>query len=157
MSNIPKRAKEITFGVVTVAAGITNAYLWREALSAGDFREAAFYSLPVAALFLFAVLFSLSSAFIRDRITRTATAILGLASGFLLVPFQPVVFSGAVLSARGGWYAAGQIANEVEVSTSFGVRKILRGGLPIFFTAVALALAVFYFSLIGGRSDQSLL
>ena len=126
-------------------------------LFAGEFREATFYSLPVATLFLFAILFSLSSTFIRYRLVRTATAVLGLASGFLLIPFQPVVLSGAVLSALGGWYATGQISNEAKTANYFSVRKILRGGLPIFFTAVALSLAVFYFSLLGGRSDQSLL
>lgn len=148
--------KEIVLAALTIAAGIANAYLWKEALGAGEFKEAAFYSLPVAALFLFAVLFSLSSSFIRERLIRTATAILGLAAGFLLVPFQPMVLSGAVLSGLGGWYAAAQISNEIEVSNSFSVRKTLRGGLPVFFTAVALALAVFYFSLLGGKTDQFL-
>lgn len=149
--------KEITLAVLTVAVGLLNAYIWREVLFAGEFKEATFYSLPVAALFLFAILFSLASAFIREGLLRNIAAALGLAAGFLMVPFQPVVLSGAALSALGGWYAAGQIANEAEASNYFSVRKILRGGLPVFFTAVALAFAVFYFSLIGGQSDQSLL
>lgn len=148
--------KEITLAALTIAAGIANAYLWREVLSAGEFKNASFYSLPVAALFAFAILFSLSSAFIRERLVRTLTAVLALASGFLVVPFQPVVLSGAVIAAAGGWYAAGQISNEAEASNHFSVWKILRGGLPIFFTAVALALAVFYFSLLGGKTDQFL-
>ena len=144
--------KEIALAVLTIAAGVANAYFWREILSAGEFKDATFYSLPVVMLFVFAVLFSLSSAFIQENFVRVATAALSLASGFLVVPFQPVVLSGAILAAAGGWYAARQISNEAEDSNHFSVRKILRGGLPIFFTAVALAIAVFYFSLIGGKT-----
>ena len=149
-------AKEITLGILTIAAGVLNAYLWRGVLFAGEFQNAAFYSLPVLSLFAFAILFSLSSAFIRERIVRTATAVLALASGFLLVPYQPVMLSGAVLAAAGGWYGAEQIANEYSASNFFSVRKILRGGLPVFFTAVALVLAVFYLASIGGN-DQAFL
>lgn len=159
MSSIHHRAvngKELALGSFTVAAGLLNAYLWRGVIFAGEFKEAVLYSLPVLALFTFAILFSLSAAFIRDRLLRTATAVLALSGGYLFVPYNAVLISGAIVTALGGWYAEEQIANEYATSNSFSTRKILRSGLPVFFTTVAFVLAVFYFSFVAGQQDQVL-
>lgn len=149
--------KEIILAIFTVAAGGANAYLWREALAANGFKDAAFYSLPVLALFAFAILFSLSSTLIRERWLRMTSAALALASGFLSMPSHSAVFTGAILSSLGAAYAGETIANDNAASSMFSVRKVLKSGLPVFFTTVALVLAVFYFSSLGVAGDQSLL
>ncbi len=143
--------KELILSVLTVAAGLANAYLWRGLLFAGEFKDAAFYSLPVVALFLFAILFALSSAFIRQRWLRNVTAALSLGVGYLFSPYSSFILGGLGLSMLGGWYAASVISAEERASSKFSVRKILRGGLPVFFTSVALLLAILYFSSIRGE------
>lgn len=150
------RGKEIILGVLTIAAGVFNAYLWK-GIVGGGFNSAAFYSAPVLALFLFAILFALSSSFIRARAIRIAVAVLSLAVGYLFIPYSLGVLSGLVLSAAGGWYAAEAIANEFKDSHSFSVRKIFKSGLPVFFTALVLLLTIFYFSSVADRHDQVLL
>jgi len=144
--------KELTLAVLTVAVGLANAWLWKDALFTGEFRNAAFYSLPVVSLIAFAILFALSSAFIRERLIRGMTAILGLSAGYLFLSYTASALPAAALSGLGGWYAASTIANETAASNSFRTRKILRGGLPVFFTSVALMLAVFYFSLLSAHA-----
>lgn len=149
--------KEVSLCILTVTAGIANAYLWRGVIGAGSFEGAVFYSLPVVALFSFAILFALSSAFIRNRLTRSITAVLALASGYLLIPYSPAVPYAAGLTALGGWYAAESIANEEAASNSFSVRKIFRGGMPIFFTGVALVLSVMYLDGLVGKPFDTLI
>lgn len=149
--------KELILGILTVAAGIANAYLWHGAVAAGALKNTAFYSLPVIALFLFAILFSFSAIFMPKRLTRTATAIGALGTGYLFVPYSATILSAAAVSALGGWYATQTIANEAAASNYFSTRKILRGGLPVFFTSVSLMLAVFYFSFVSGEATHALL
>ncbi len=156
--------KEYTLGVLTVAAGLANAYLWKGVLLAPldaehltGFAGLTFYSLPVIALFLFAILFALSSAFITRPALRTVSAMMALAGGYLLVPATTLAASAAAASAAAGWYASDAIAGEYRISNAFAVRKIFRGGLPVFFTAVALTLAVFYFTAVSGAATQSIL
>ncbi len=149
-----KNGKELALGVLTVASGVTNAYLWQDAFFAGGFKSATFYSLPVLALFLFAVLFSLSAAFIRAHALRISAAVVSVVAGFVFTPFHAIILPGIALAGIGSWYASGQIANEYAAANYFSVRKTLRSGLPIFFTAVALMFAVFYFSSISALNTS---
>lgn len=140
--------KQVVLAILTVAVGFANAYLWNDILFAGGFREAAFYSLPVLALLAFAALFALSSVLIRDPFSRSITAVLALGAGFAFAPYSSVTATALGLSAIGGWYAASAIAGEAASTTAFSMRRIFRGGLPVFFTAVALLLSTLYFGLL---------
>ncbi len=157
MESNTANSKGFIIGILTIAAGITNAWFWKGALISGEFKDAAFYSLPFVALFLFTVLFALSSAFIRKPILRTVSAMIALAAGYLLVPATVVAASAAGASALAGWYASDAIAAEYRDSNAFSVRKIFRGGLPVFFSAVTLTLAVFYFTAVSGASGHAIL
>lgn len=146
--------KTFVLAVLTAAAGILNAYLWKRVVFAGGFGDVSFYSLPALALLLFAILFALLSAFVRPKAVRITSAVVALATGYIFIPYSSYALWTALASAAGGWYAADRIAGETAASITFSVRKIFSGGLPIFFTAVALMLAAFYFSSLGGRSDE---
>ena len=143
--------KELILTFLTVAAAVLNAYLWREALAGGQFSVPAFYSLPVLALFLLAILFSLSAAFIPGRGLRALTAVLASAGGYLLLPIQPIVPPAAAASALAGWYGASQISSAYQTVSPFRVHQVLRGGLPAFFTGAALLLAVTYLGTLGPK------
>lgn len=141
-------SKELILGILVVAAGVLNAYLWHQAIFADEFRNAAFYSWPVISLLAFAVLFSLSGAFIRSKPIRIASAVIALSSGYLFLGYRTAILGALVLSAAAGWYAQESIAAEHAASNFFSVRKIFRGGLPMFFTVLAILFAASYFSLI---------
>lgn len=149
--------KQLTLATLTVAAGVANAYFWKGAVFAGALQPLSLFVWPLAALFLFAVLFALSASLIQSRWLRTATAVLALASGYLVIPYTELALAATIASGIGGWLAAGAIAGEIASSRSFNVRKILKGGMPVFFTVVSLALAVFYFSAAGGTTSEALL
>lgn len=149
--------KEAVLAALTIGVGIVNAHLWKGVLFAGEFKDATFYSGPVLALFAFAILFSLSSAFITRPVLRTVSAMIALAGGYLLVPATTVAASAAGASAIAGWYASDAIAGEYRTSNAFSVRKIFRGGLPVFFTAAALTLAVFYLTAVSGAATHTIL
>ena len=148
--------KELVLAFLTIAAGFANAYLWQEVIVSGEFRSAAFYSLPVVALFVFAVLFGLAAAFIASRPLRIGTGMLSLAAGYLLAPPGAAALAAGAASVAGGWYAVGAIASEEANATTFAVRKIFRSGLPVFFTAVALLFAAIYHGTLSARPDQSI-
>lgn len=151
------KKRELVLGGLTVAAGLLNVYLWKNFLLAGKFADASFYSLPVISLFAFAVLFSLSAAFIQEKWLRIVTAMASLAGGYIFIPFQPLIVSAGAATALAGWYASSQISREESTSNSFSAHKIFRSGLPMFFTAMALVLAVFYFTTISGQTSAVLL
>lgn len=149
--------KESILAVLTVAAGVINAWFWKGVIADGGFGRAALYSAPVLTLFLFAIFFALSSSFIRERYLRVVAAALSLALGYFFIPYSFGVLAMAAASALAAWYGCEAIANEYKLSHSFGVRKVLRPGLPIFFTAVALLLSVFYFYSAAGQNTGAIL
>lgn len=148
--------KELILGILVVAAGALNAYLWHKAIFTDEFKNTAFYSWPVISLLVFAVLFSMSCAFIHDRWARRSTAVIALTLNYLFIPYSSSVLLAAAVTALIGWYASGEISKEAATSNYFGARKILKNGLPVFFTALAFVLAVFYFSFTSAKTSQSI-
>lgn len=151
------KPKEAILAVLTVAAGVLNAWFWKGVIADGEFGRAALYSTPVLLMFFFAILFALSSSLIRERYIRVAAAVLSLALGYLFVPYALGVAIMAAASALAAWYACEAIASEYKLSHSFGVRKVLRPGLPMFFTAVTILLSMFYFSSAANEQSSILL
>ena len=150
-------SKELVLGALTVIAGVTNAYLWKGVLFAGGVQHAAFYLVPVFVLFIFSILFALSALFIRYHLVRIATAVIAHVSGYLLIPFTATIGVAAVFSGIGGWIAVQDIAKEETASQTFSMRKILKSGMPLFFTALALLFSVFYYSFAINHSSQGIL
>lgn len=138
--------KEILLGILTAAAGLASGYIWKDVIAAGAFSHIWFYSLPVALLIAYTLLFLLSSAFISSRGLRSGAAILSLAANYLFIPYTGAVLSAVLITSAGAWFAAESIHKEARTANYFSARKILRAGLPVFFTALSLVLAVFYYS-----------
>lgn len=150
------QSKQVILGSLTVIAGILNAYLWKQAIGEGGFSGIAFYSIPIVSIFVFSVLFSLSSLFVQDGRLRGGAAFASLAGGYLFFPFSPAVFFAAVLSGLGGWIAAREIAKDVEHAPTFSTRKFLKAGLPLFYTSLALLLAVAFYTSAGSKDGSTL-
>ncbi len=150
------QSKQIILGVLTVIAGILNAYLWKQAIGVGGFSGIAFYSIPIAAVFVFSVLFSLSSLFIQEWRIRGGAAFASLAVGYLFLPYSLSVLIAAIFTGFGGWFAAGEIAKEGRGGQPFRTRKFLKAGLPLFFTALALLLASAFYTSTGNQNSRNL-
>lgn len=145
MGNKQASPKERILAFLTVATGVLNAYLWKEALGETGFPSISFYVIPIVVALLFTILFSLAGLFIQEKKILISAAVLSHGIGFIFLPFSATVLAGALLSAAAGWYAAYEIAREREAAASFTMRTFLRSGLPLFFTALSLLLAVAYY------------
>lgn len=146
--------KELVIAVLTVLAGLVNAYLWKGVILSGTFHEVWFYSLPVAALLAFTLFFALAAAFIQQALIRNSAAVLSLATSYLLVPYNPAVLPPLAITALGAWFAAGQISKESQTANHFSSRRILKSGTPIFFTVLALVFTFFYYTSILGEEEH---
>lgn len=139
--------KEVVLGILTAAAGLWNVYLLKNLLDAASYSRHEVYYLPVAALFLFSLLFSLLAAFSRSGTIvyiATASAFLG---GLFFVPVENQTYFWLVVAASAvALFGANQIRREAGESAHFRTRKILKEGLPIFFTGFAVLLAAISYS-----------
>ncbi len=147
----------VLLGLVIVS-GVANGYLWSGIFASGSTGNYYIFSLPIIVLVLYAVCFSLASIFIEWRlILYSAILITTVAQYFFINPHTYRIVGGvkSTGTALGGLavtlllylFAVSQIKNEAAISLSFSLRKYLRSGLPVFFTAIALMFSVFYFSL----------
>lgn len=154
MMTIP--SKEILLGILTVAVGILDAYLWQTAIMAGGFSDFARYALPVASLLAFSVLFAVAAVLIRSRWLRAGTAVLATAGGYGFVLAWPFALPAAAITALAGGYAASGMAGEAMSAASLSSRKIMRGGLSLFFTSAAILFTAFFLASPAGSSDRAL-
>ncbi|MDO8560647.1 MAG: hypothetical protein Q7R91_00310 [bacterium] len=149
--------KEIIIAVLAVATGIANAYFWKVLIFSGSYSSPTIFSIPAALLFLFAIFFSFLALFgVSRTLGLMAIAIVSVGS-FLFITAGTVAFVGIVLSFFGFQWAYSRIRNEAKLSVSFSLSKILRQGLPLFFTAIAVMVSVFYFSSISQEKNQTFL
>ncbi|MBU6414813.1 hypothetical protein KGQ34_01025 [Patescibacteria group bacterium] len=130
-----------------IVSGVANGYLWSGIFSAGSLGNYYIFSLPVIGLILFAICFSLASIFIERRVMLYPAALITVIAQYFFIKSTGVALGGLGVTLLLYWFAILQIKNEVAVSLSFSLRKYLRSGLPIFFTASALMFSVFYFTL----------
>lgn len=139
------------------AAGVANAYFWKGLIFSGGYASPTVFSLPAAALFLFAILFALLSLFGRSNILGLSAVAAAFIGSFLFIPAGSTAFAGIALALAGAFLAYRRIRSEARLAVSFSLTKILRQGLPLFFTTLAFVVSVFYFSFIAQQKEGVIL
>lgn len=130
-----------------IVSGIANGYLWSNIFASGSLGNYYIFSLPIIVLLIYAVCFSLASVFVERRLMLYPAIVITVAAQYFFVKSAGIVFGGLGITLLLYLFSVSQIKNEAAVSLSFSLRKYLRSGLPVFFTAIALTFSVFYFSL----------
>lgn len=149
--------REITIALLVAASGIANAYFWKQFIFSPAYTDITLFSVPAATLFLFAILFSLLSLFGKsDSLGLMAIAAVSIGS-FIFIPASITAFTGIIFTFLGLLWAYRRVLSEARLSVSFSLAKILRQGMPLFFTALAFMVSVFYFSSISLEKNQSIL
>lgn len=138
--------KELAFAVATLIVGWVNAYFWRSFIYSANYADLKFLSLPIASMFVFAILFSLLALFSRNSYIIYASLALSIFGGFFLADGNIIVIIGTALGIAGLIFAAYKIKSDVNDSKTFGLSKSLHRGLPFFFTIFALIISLTYFS-----------
>lgn len=149
--------KELFVAVFTAVSGITNAYLWKQFIALGMFDNPLGYALPLAALLLFTVSFSFLAILVDRTALGVAAVLVAFIGSFILVKAVALVLSALLLSSVFALWGFRAVRQEVRRQTVISFHRILRSGLPAFFTSVALLISTFYFLQIGGVERQSLL
>lgn len=140
--------KESIFAVLAAASGVLAFAAWERTvavIAAGSLQGYSAFILPVGLLLLAACLFSLASLFISNAWLIGAAVILPFAAAPLLVPRAALIFGACGASVLLALFAAWRMRSEHKFSITFGASKMLKAGLPIYFTAVAIVISLFYY------------
>ena len=154
MQNTGFNLKELVIAIFLVASGVLNAYFWYELIGSLRFDDIAFLLLPVASLLFLTICFSCVALFIKNTIIGYGAAIAAFVGGFFFVNATSFAITLLVLALGAITWAFHRIRQEATSATVFRLSKILRQGLPLFFTAVALLISLFYFVKIAEDSNQ---
>ena len=148
--------KEPAFAILLLGMTAIAFSLWHDAIAgivAGRFRSAAEFIPPIAALIGASACFGLSALLLTSPWIR----ILSLSSA-AVIPFLFLPAINGILMILAGsiillLFAAHRIKQEYHLSLGFSTSKIMRAGLPLYFTLVTLALSLFYFIQVGAKDS----
>ena len=139
--------KEAILAFLIVAAAIFAFWLWRETmpvLTAGILHNYEQFIAPIVALIAAASLFSLGAIFIDTKWLLYLASGVAVGAPFLLSSASTgayVLLPGSILLTI---FAARRIRKEHVLSIGFSTSKVLKAGLPLFFTAASLVASWFY-------------
>ena len=146
--------KQSVLAVVATVAGIGALWAWQGAvllIAAGSFKSYGGFIIPVGAVILAASLFSLASLFIESAWLLYAGTAVVPAAAFFLMPQTLPMASGVAAAMLLAAFAGRRIRSEYALSIAFSTSKTLKAGLPVYFTAISLVIALFYYQQIAGR------
>lgn len=146
--------KELLLAIFVVASGVGNAYFWKQLIFSGNYADITLFSVPILLLFIFAASFSLLALFGKSGWLSYGGAGAAFVGSFFFIQANSASLLILVLTLLGAFWALKRIRHEAASSVSVRLGKMLRHGLPLFFTAVALMISVFYFSNIVRKDEQ---
>ncbi len=139
--------KEAILAFLIVAAAIFAFWLWKETmpvLTAGILHNYQQFIAPIVALIAAASLFSMGAIFIDTKWLLYLASGVAVGAPFLLSSASTgayVLLPGSILLTI---FAARRIRKEHVLSIGFSTSKVLKAGLPLFFTAASLVASWFY-------------
>lgn len=134
-------------------------FLWQKSVSliaAGAVGDAVQFIAPTLFLACAAALVSLSSFFVASPQLLLGSTALGVGLPFLFLAPSGTAAFGFFATMALALGAVWRMRRESLLSFSFVLSKAVRNGLPLYFTAVALAVAVFYIEGVRARPEDSL-
>ena len=146
--NSSLHAKELILGIVFVVVTFITFYFWRQVI--GLLADAKYHTpLLVAAgvgLLITAVVFCLLAIFGSTPWLRYVCVGVGVAGPFFLVPAGGAVLALLAISLLFALFAANRLRNEYNLSSLFHLGRILRAGLSIFLSVLAIMVSTYYYA-----------
>ncbi|MBI3273745.1 MAG: hypothetical protein HYZ69_01235 [Candidatus Colwellbacteria bacterium] len=149
--------KEVLLGSVALLTGVFVFWFWQRDISrivSGVSKNYLSFLFPFFGLMLAAAFFSLSALFVKNRNIAYASALAGAGIPFFFVEATSIVIGTFFLSMALAAIAVAKIRREFTLTLGFSASKILKQGLPIYFTIASLIVTVFYLS---GLDDKKAL
>ncbi|QQG45316.1 MAG: hypothetical protein HYW89_00020 [Candidatus Sungiibacteriota bacterium] len=141
--------KELTLAAVLAVLSIVTFWYWSFAIAdfvEKDFKVTSAQVTPLFFLVLTAAIFGLSAIFIKNsRLLYTGATVATLAP-FFFVRATGGVLAVLVLALFLMVIAIRRTQKEFALSLGFSLSKIIRSGIPIYFTLASLIVSTYYFS-----------
>ena len=139
--------KEFVLGIVFVVVSFITFYFWRQVIGLlvdGQYHTPVLVSAGVGML-VTVVVFCLLAIFGRTLWLRYIFVGIGIAIPFFLVSVDWAVLSLMAISVLFGLFSANRMRNEYNLSSIFQLSLILRGGLSIFLSVLAIMVSTYYY------------
>lgn len=140
--------KESLLALVGAAGGILAfATLERavQLIATGLLQDYSAFLLPAGALLFAACFFSLVSLFVVSLWVMGAAILLPFAAAPLLMSLAAPSVGACIASGLLALYAGWRMRREHQFSITFSTSKMLKAGLPIYFTTVSIVVSLFYY------------
>lgn len=148
--------KESAVAVLASVLSIVVFWIWRREIpliAEGAFENYRSFIIPAAALTAGACVFSLASIFVSLRWMRYGFAALPFLIAMMFFPPNAAIAGLCAAAALLGVFAARRMHAEYTSSLAFSTSKILKHGLPIYFTALSLVIALLYYQEISLKNN----
>lgn len=146
--------KQLILAVLAVVLGFFTFWSWQKlvpALAEGEFRVGSFIY-PITGLVFAAFFFVMIAIFIKKTWLTYLAALASVVPAYFLLRANSATVWALLATIFLIVLALHRIRHEMELSIGFSLSKILKSGLPLYFTAASLVLSVFYFET--ARSDE---
>lgn len=143
--------KELFLSVGAAFTGVVVFWFWSINISrifTGISDNYSSFLLPLFGLMVSAAFFSLSVLFVKNKKIIYISVFAGVGIPFFFADATNVVIGTFILSMALAAIAVTKIRNEFTLSRGFSASKILKQGLPLYFTVASLVISVFYLSLL---------
>lgn len=140
--------KEIILALLSLASGFWAFKIWHDAIPAiivGSLKTYMGVIYLVAPIVTAAALFSLVALFIKSKWLVFLFSALALSGPYLLIRADNTTIPAAAVTILLALWVAFRIRKEKNMSLGFSAHKILKAGMPLYFTTAAIVMAVFYF------------
>lgn len=139
--------QELIVAALAVVSSILVFWLWSGRMAVvqgGDIRGYSALILPIAGVCFSGALFAFAALFVRNSRIAYPAAAVAVGSPYFLLPADSVVLGTFVLSIFLILFAVRRIRSEYALSVGFSISKIVKDGLPLYFTIASLLISVFY-------------
>lgn len=134
-------------GGLAAATSVVVFWFWRNSIPlivTGEFKNYPDLLIPLVGLLAAGVLFSLAVLFIKNSWMAYASTIISLGTPYFFVPATNITIGAFILSAALAAMAVRRVRREFTLSVGFSLSKIIKNGLPLYFSIGSLLVAVFY-------------
>lgn len=142
---------------LTVGSTIAAFYLWKQEIPVildGRIESSLGLIVPILVLVGAACFFGLSALFVRRAPGLFASAGIAMAAPYLLIPSSQTNILALALCVCLTLFGAWRMREAFRVSVHFTVAKTLKYGIPLFFTASAITVSMFYLDVLQSRRQD---
>lgn len=153
--------KEYALGTVSVITSLLAFWRWNVITSSlvevGDLKSYTELILPLLLLIIAAAFFALAAIFIKKTAVLYSAVILEVLGAFFFIRATTLIIGVLVVSILIGLLAAHRLRKEFAYSLGFSLSRIIKSGLPLYFTMISLIASMYYLALVDERKAAEIL